>query len=132
MNYFVRPAGKKAGRGITRRLLRLNCATGVFACCLLISGSPAGDVNNPAIQPLKESSNPPRAFQPFEFTRLIAHWAGYADSGYLPFVDDVKPDVAQIGFYGAHFWSLADTSFGSSYPAHLPVRGHRECGDWFA
>jgi hypothetical protein len=66
-----------------------------------------------------------------EFTRLIAHWSGYGDPGYLPFVDDVKPDVAQVGFYGAHFWSLADTEFGSGYPANLPVRGLRECGDWF-
>ena len=49
-----------------------------------------------------------------------------------PFVDDAKPEVAQVGFYGAHFWSLADTAFGNGYPAHLPVRGHRECGDWFA
>ena len=72
------------------------------------------------------------AAQPFEFTRLIAHWSGYADPGYLPFVDDVKPEVAQVGFYGAHFWSLADTPFGSGYPANLPVRGHRECGEWFA
>lgn len=68
----------------------------------------------------------------FEFTRLIAHWSGYADPGYLEFVDDAKPEVAQVGFYGAHFWSLADTPFGSGYPAHLPVRGHRACGDWFA
>jgi len=72
------------------------------------------------------------AAERFEFTRMIAHWSGYADPGYLPFVDDVKPEVAQVGFYGAHFWSLADTPFGSGYPAHLPVRGHRECGDWFA
>src|SRR2546423_13455233 len=55
-----------------------------------------------------------------EFTRLIAHWAGYADPGYLRFVDDVKPEVAQVGFYGAHFWSLADTAFGKGYPANLP------------
>jgi hypothetical protein len=66
-----------------------------------------------------------------EFTRLIAHWSGYADPGYLPFVEDVKPEVAQVGFYGAHFWSLADTPQGSGYPANLPVRGHRECGEWF-
>ena len=72
------------------------------------------------------------AAQPFEFTRMIAHWSGYADPGYLPFVDDAKPEVAQVGFYGAHFWSLADTPFGSGYPANLPVRGHRECGEWFA
>lgn len=67
-----------------------------------------------------------------EFTRLIAHWSGYADPGYLAFVDDAKPEVVQVGFYGAHFWSLADTPFGSGYPAHLPVRGHRQCGEWFA
>ena len=66
-----------------------------------------------------------------EFTRLIAHWAGYGNPDYLAFVDDAKPEVAQVGFYGAHFWSLADTPYGSGYPAHLPVRGHRECGEWF-
>jgi hypothetical protein len=67
-----------------------------------------------------------------EFTRLIAHWDGYGNPGYLPYVDEVKPDIAQVGFYGAHFWSLADTEFGGGYPANLPVRGLRECGDWFA
>src|SRR5258708_24859845 len=72
------------------------------------------------------------AAERFEFTRMIAHWSGYADPGYLSFVDDAKPEVAQVGFYGAHFWSLADTAFGSGYPANLPVRGHRECGEWFA
>jgi len=66
----------------------------------------------------------------FEFTRLIAHWSGYANPGYLSFVDDVKPEVAQVGFYGAHFWSLADTTSYGGYPANLPVRGHRECGEW--
>jgi hypothetical protein len=68
----------------------------------------------------------------FEFTRMVAHWAGYADPGYLPFIDDVKPEIAQVGFYGAHFWSLADTTSYGGYPANLPVRGHRECGEWIA
>lgn len=72
------------------------------------------------------------AGQPFEFTRMVAHWADYSDPGYLVFIDDTKPEVAQVGFYGAHFWSLADTAFGGGYPAHFPVRGHRECADWFA
>jgi len=71
------------------------------------------------------------AAERFEFTRLVAHWADYADPGYLPFIDESKPEVVQVGFYGAHFWSLADTPFGSGYPAHLPVRGHRECAEWF-
>src|SRR5262245_55804405 len=71
------------------------------------------------------------AAQRFEFTRMVAHWSDYADPGYLPFIDEAKPEVAQVGFYGAHFWSLAATEHGGGYPANLPVRGHRECADWF-
>jgi hypothetical protein len=72
-----------------------------------------------------------QALERVEFTRMVAHWADYADPGYLSFVEEARPEVVQVGFYGAHFWSLADTPFGSGYPAHLPVRGHRECADWF-
>jgi hypothetical protein len=71
------------------------------------------------------------ALERLEFTRMVAHWADYADPGYLSFIEEAHPEVVQVGFYGAHFWSLADTPFGSGYPAHLPVRGHRECAEWF-
>jgi hypothetical protein len=40
--------------------------------------------------------------------------------------------VAQVGFYGAHFWSLAHTPHGKGYPAHFPVQGLPECRKWFA
>ncbi len=70
--------------------------------------------------------------QRLEFTRLLAHWSDYADPGYLPFVEDTGAELVQLGFYGAHFWSLADTPFGKGYPANLPVQGHRECSAWFA
>jgi hypothetical protein len=43
---------------------------------------------------------------------MVAQWADYADPGYLSFIEEVRPGVAQVGFYGAHFWSLADTPFG--------------------
>ncbi len=66
-----------------------------------------------------------------EFTRLIAHWAEYADDDYLKFVEDAKPDVCQIGFYGGHFYSLAHTKEYKGYPAHFPVQGLKECGKWF-
>src|SRR5215471_3796919 len=66
-----------------------------------------------------------------EFTRLIAHWAEYADDDYLKFVEDAKPDFCQIGFYGGHFYSLAHTPQYGGYPAHFPVRGLAECGSWF-
>ena len=66
-----------------------------------------------------------------EFTRLIAHWDDYSDPGYLSFIEDARPEIVQVGFYGAHFWSLAHTAFGNGYPAHFPVRGLAECGRWF-
>ena len=66
-----------------------------------------------------------------EFTRLIAHWAEYADDDYLAFVEDAKPEVCQIGFYGGHFYGLAHTPEYAGYPAHFPVRGLAECGKWF-
>src|SRR3954451_9405657 len=80
-----------------------------------------------------EPKEPPKQPQPqrVEFTRLIAHWAEYADDDYLTFVEDAKPDVCQIGFYGGHFYSLAHTAQYGGYPAHFPVRGLDECGKWF-
>src|SRR5262249_43937078 len=70
--------------------------------------------------------------QRHEFTRMVAHWSDYGDPGYIKFIEDAKPDVAQFGFYGAHFWSLAHTPQYKGYPAHFPVRGLKECGEWFA
>ena len=67
----------------------------------------------------------------FEFTRMLAHWANYAEPGYLDFIDETKPDLVQLGFYGAHFWGLAHTPQYKGYPAHFPVRGLDECGKWF-
>ncbi|MEZ0267954.1 MAG: hypothetical protein ACAI43_24785 [Phycisphaerae bacterium] len=66
-----------------------------------------------------------------EFTRLIAHWAEYADDDYLKFVEDARPEVCQLGFYGGHFYSLAHTPEYKGYPAHFPVKGLAECGKWF-
>ncbi|MCS6852266.1 MAG: hypothetical protein NZ700_13970 [Gemmataceae bacterium] len=67
-----------------------------------------------------------------EFTRLIAHWDQYADPAYLTFVEEARPEIVQVGFYGAHFWSLAHTPQYKGYPAHFPVQGLDECGAWFA
>ncbi len=67
----------------------------------------------------------------FEFTRLIAHWAEYGDADYLKFVEDARPDICQVGFYGGHFYSLAHTPQFNGYPSHFPVRGLAECGTWF-
>ncbi|MBC7856029.1 MAG: hypothetical protein IAF94_21580 [Pirellulaceae bacterium] len=73
------------------------------------------------------AQSPPR----LEFTRLVAHWSEYNDPQYVPFLFEAEPEVVQLGFYGAHFWSLAHTSSYNGYPSHLPVQGHKECGAWF-
>ena len=70
---------------------------------------------------------PPRV----EFTRLVAHFAEYDDPRYLPFIEDAQPEIAQVGWYGAHFYSLAHSPHGKGYPAHFPVQGLPECGKWF-
>ena len=67
----------------------------------------------------------------FEFTRMVAHWDKYGDPEYVNFIREAQPDVAQVGFYGAHFWSLGHTAEFGGYPAHFPVRGLDELGDWF-
>jgi len=77
-------------------------------------------------------SGPLLAQQPrLEFTRMVAHWTDYADPGYLPFLSDAKVEVAQVGFYGAHYWGLGHTEHGKGYPAHFPTVGLKENGAFF-
>lgn len=71
---------------------------------------------------------PPRV----EFTRLIAHWDAYGENDYLKFVEDARPEICQIGFYGGHLYSLSHTSQYAGYPAHFPVRGIEENHRWLA
>jgi hypothetical protein len=54
-----------------------------------------------------------------EFTRMTVHWQDYVRPGYLEFLRDIKPEIVQVGFYGADFWTLAhmpDTAKGLSGP----------------
>src|SRR5256885_11514805 len=112
-------------KAIARGILIASCLAAFF---LLVAGCHTEGSHEASVERLKEDTAPSRSAPRFEFTRMIAHWSGYANTGYLAFVEDARPEVAQVGFYGAHFWSLADTAFGGGYPANLPVRGHRECG----
>jgi len=75
---------------------------------------------------------PAQAAEPrLEFTRMVAHWAEYGHPDYLPFIYEAEPELVQLGFYGAHFYSLAHTPAFGGYPAHFPVQGLNECGAWF-
>jgi len=62
---------------------------------------------------------------------MVAHWSDYGSPEYLKFIEEARPEIAQVGFYGAHFWSLAHTEAYGGYPANFPLRGLRELGDWF-
>src|SRR5262245_11924992 len=46
-------------------------------------------------------AEPPRRV---EFTRLVDHLVGYDDPGYLKFIEDLKPEIVQVGWYGAHLY----------------------------
>jgi hypothetical protein len=74
-----------------------------------------------------EAQDQPR----FEFTRMVAHWDSYGDPEYLKFIAEAEPEVAQVGFYGAHFWSLIHTPQFGGYPSHFPVQGLKAGADWF-
>lgn len=75
--------------------------------------------------------HPAKSAEPFWFNTLIANWTDYGTPEYLDFVGEAKPQVAQVGFYGVTFYSVAHTPFGKGYPAHLPVQGTKECGEFF-
>ena len=54
-----------------------------------------------------------------EFTRMAVHWQDYVRPGYLDFLRDTRPEIVQVGFYGADFFTLAhmpDTAKGLSGP----------------
>ena len=68
--------------------------------------------------------------EPLRFNRLVAHWIDYHRPDYLSFIEDAKPEIVQVGFHGAHFYSLAHTPYGKGYPGHFPVQGLVEFGDW--
>ncbi len=59
---------------------------------------------------------------------MVAHWDAYSDPAYLPFIEAAQPEIAQVGFYGAHFWSLAHTPHGKGYPAHFPRKDWPSAG----
>lgn len=66
-----------------------------------------------------------------EFLHLVAHWDQYSDPEYIGFLAEARPEIVQVGFYGAHFYSLSHSPHGHGYPAHFPVQGIQECGEWF-
>ena len=92
--------------------------------------SPQVDMKKILLLPFLLSACATAPERPLEFTTMIAHWANYAHEDYLPFVKEARPELAQVGFYGAHYWSLAHTKHGGGYPAHFPKVGLAENREW--
>jgi hypothetical protein len=78
------------------------------------------------------SATPPAPADSRWFNTMVAHWTDYGVPEYVEFLRDARPEVAQVGFYGVTFHSLAHTPAYKGYPAHLPVQGNAECGAFFA
>ena len=77
-----------------------------------------------------------------DFNRMLVHWSHpldaegsiYVDSGYLPFIDEVQPQLVQVGFYGCDFWAFAHVpeAVRGAIQGALPGDGNRKaCGQWF-
>ena len=79
-----------------------------------------------------------------EFTRMIVHWRQYLEPGYLEFIEEAEPEIVQVGFYGADFWTLAHLpdeykgltgpvmpSHGGAVESEDPAKRLRLSGDYF-
>jgi hypothetical protein len=79
-----------------------------------------------------------------EFTRMIVHWGQYLKPGYLDFIAEAEPEIVQVGFYGADFWTLSHMPdkykglTGPTMPSHAgavksedPAERIRLSGDYF-
>ena len=72
--------------------------------------------------------------RPLEFNRMLVHWYHFTDPGYLPFVDEVQPQLIQVGFYGCIFWSFAHVpeAVRGAIQGSLPGDGNlKACKQWF-
>ena len=64
------------------------------------------------------------------FNRYVALLAMAGDPAFISFLEEARPQVVQMGFYGPQLYALGDTELGSGYPMNLPVRGVHEVLDW--
>ena len=64
------------------------------------------------------------------FNRYVALLAMAGDPAFTSFLEEARPQVVQMGFYGPQLYAFGDTELGSGYPMNLPVRGVHEVLDW--
>jgi hypothetical protein len=76
---------------------------------------------------------PSELHPPLEFSRMLVHWRQYVDPGYLAFVDEVQPELVQVGFYGVDFWTFSHVPKEVKGPtaATQPVDGDLEASGRF-
>ena len=79
-------------------------------------------------------ATPTDSLRPLDFNRMLVHWYHFVDPGYLAFVDEVQPQLVQVGFYGCIFWSFAHVpeAVRGAIQGSLPGDGNlKACGQWF-
>ena len=120
----------------------MNALSKIFALVLSIASiTLASSGCQTGVPPSENARSDP---QRLEFTRMIVHWTRYVEPGYLDFVREAEPEIAQVGFYGADFWSIAhlpDKNKGVTGPllpihagvveAQDPAERIRLSGDYF-
>lgn len=82
----------------------------LVGCLLCVVGTTSAD---DAVRDLK------RSFNTFFVTRSLAH------DRLIPYLKEARPDIVQIGNYGAMFHGYADNEKSTGWPMQLPVAGER-------
>ena len=121
----------------SRTLSRLSLPFIAILTLLLFTGCGGESPTSAPAEPAASSGR-------LEFTRMIVHWGQYLEPGYLEFIEDAEPEIVQVGFYGADFWTLAHMPdkykglTGPTLPIHAgavksedPAERIRLSGDYF-
>ncbi len=65
----------------------------------------------------------------FDFHTFLVTRGHTTDPKFLAYLDEAKPEIVQVGYYGPMFHGYADTEKATGYPMQLPVRGQFEALD---
>lgn len=62
----------------------------------------------------------------FDFRTFFVAWGDTTKSEFYRFLDEVKPEIVQVGFYGPMFHGYADNPASTGYMMRLAVSGQHE------
>lgn len=62
----------------------------------------------------------------FDFRTFFVAWGDTTEPEFYRFLDEVKPEIVQVGFYGPMFHGYADNPASTGYMMRLAVPGQHE------